>query len=234
MAQSEAQKRAVGYHAAEWIEDGMRLGLGTGSTVRYLLEAIAERRQRGELKDISGVPTSEDTRRRSEALGIPLTDLRRNPHLDLALDGADEFSPALDLIKGLGGALLREKIVAVASQTFIALVDEGKRVEHLGTKAPLPVEVDPFGVGIQDRFLRDFGAEPTLRVGSTGEPFRTDGGNFVLDCRFRSGIPDPYALAAALDGRPGVLEHGLFLGLTTRVVIGGEEGVSVLTRRPAA
>jgi ribose 5-phosphate isomerase A len=222
-------KREVGFRAAALIEDGMMLGLGTGSTVRYLLEAIAERRGRGELVRIVGVPTSEDTRRRSEALGIPLGDLTAFPRLDLALDGADEVDPTLNLIKGLGGALLREKIVVTAAADFIALVDESKRVDRLGRQAPLPVEIDPFSLGIQLPFLRDLGCDPRLRLGPAGGPLRTDGGHVVVDCYFPEGIDDSHALADRLDSRPGVLEHGLFLDCTSQVLVATPSGCQILS-----
>lgn len=230
MTAAEAQKRAAAYRAAEWIEDGMVVGLGTGSTVRYLLEAIGERRSAGDLGSIVGVPTSEDTRARSEKLGIPLGDLQSHPRIDIALDGADEVTPSLDVIKGLGGALLREKLVAVDAGSFVVLVDESKRVDRLGRKAPLPVEVDPFGLGIQIPFLKSLGCDPVLRNGSDGRPFVTDGGNLILDCRFADAIPDPEGLALELDSRPGVLEHGLFLRMADRVVVAAAAGVEVLER----
>lgn len=230
MTDAEAQKRAAAYRAADWIEDGMVVGLGTGSTVRHLLGAIAERRAAGELGGIVGVPTSEDTRIRSERLGIPLGDLQSHPRIDIALDGADEVTPSLDLIKGLGGALLREKLVAVDAGSFVALVDESKQVDRLGRKAPLPVEIDPFGLGIQVPFLKAIGCEPRLRTSADGRPFVTDGGNVILDCRFNDGIPDPQGLALELDRRPGVLEHGLFLKMTDRVVVAAAGGVQVLER----
>lgn len=230
MGSAEEQKRAVGYRAAEYIEDGMKVGLGTGSTVRWLLEAIADRRANGEIADIIGVPTSEETTRRASALGIPLGTLADYPLLDVALDGADEVSPDLDLIKGLGGALLREKVVVAAAARFIVLVDEGKLVDRLGRKAPLPVEIDPFSLGIQLPFLRGLGAEPSLRRDPAGEPFRTDGGHLILDCRFPDGIPDPARIAAALDARPGIMEHGLFLGSASEVVVARHAGIEVRTR----
>lgn len=230
MADSETLKRAVAERAIDWIEDGMVVGLGTGSTVRHLLDVIAERRSEGGLGRIVGVPTSEDTRQKAERLGIPLSDLTSNPTLDVALDGADEFDPSLDLIKGLGGALLREKLVAVASRSFIALVDESKRVPHLGTKAPVPVEVDAFGIGIQFDFLRSLGGDPRVRVGSDGQPRVTDGGHLIIDCYFHDGLSDPVGIALELDKRPGVMEHGLFLGMTERVLVAGEGSVIVLER----
>jgi ribose 5-phosphate isomerase A len=230
MADSEALKRAVAERAIDWIEDGMVVGLGTGSTMRHLLDVIAERRAAGGLPRIIGVPTSEDTRRRAERLGIPLSDLAAHPRLDVALDGADEFSPSLDLIKGLGGALLREKLVAVASRSFIALVDESKRVERLATKAPVPVEVDAFGAGIQYDFLRSLGGDPRIRNGGDGQPLVTDGGHLIIDCHFPDGLADPEEIALELDRRPGVMEHGLFLGMTDRVLVAGQSGVEILER----
>lgn len=206
----------------------MKLGLGTGSTIRHLLDVIAERRAAGELKGITGVPTSEATRVRSEELGIPLGDLESHPHLDLAIDGADEVTPDLDLIKGLGGALLREKLVAIASDRFVVMVDESKRVDRLATKAPVPVEIDPFGLGIQGPFLRELGCRPVLRTTASGEPYTTDGGNLILDCYFENGLSDADGFAEALDRRPGILEHGLFLHMTERVVVAGSDGIEVL------
>jgi ribose 5-phosphate isomerase A len=227
---AEEQKRAVGYRAAGYIENGMKVGLGTGSTVRWLLEAIADRRTAGEIRDIVGVPTSDDTARRAVALGIPLGTLEDYPELDIALDGADEVDPDLDVIKGLGGALLREKIVVMTAARFVVLVDESKLVDRLGQKAPLPVEIDPFSLGAQLPFLRRLGADPVLRRDGNGNAFRTDGGHIILDCRFAEGISDAAALAAALDARPGVMEHGLFLDVATRVLVARSGGVDVLER----
>ena len=225
---AEALKRVAAERAAEWIRDGMTLGLGTGSTVRHLLDVIAERRAAGEWGGVVGVPTSVDTERRARALGIPLATLAERPVVDLTIDGADEVDPALRLIKGLGGALLREKIVAAASRALVIVADASKVVEKLGTKAPLPVEVDPFGEPIQPGFLRSLGAEPVLRRRADGSPLVTDGGNHIFDCRFPGGIDDPEALEAALARRPGVIESGLFLGLATAAVIAGANGVEVL------
>jgi ribose 5-phosphate isomerase A len=224
---AEALKRAAAEKAAEWIRDGMTLGLGTGSTVRHLLDVIAERRAAGEWRSVVGVPTSLDTERRAGALGIPLATLAERPRVDLTIDGADEVDPALRLIKGLGGALLREKIVAAASATLVIVADASKLVDRLGTRAPLPVEVDPFGEAIQPPFLRSLGCEPALRRTADGAPLVTDGGNHVFDCRFPDGIADPEALETALARRPGIMESGLFLGLATAAVIAGPQGVQV-------
>lgn len=228
----DALKRAAAERAAAWIEEGMTLGLGTGSTVRYLLEHITARRAAGEWQRVVGIPTSEDTARRARTLGIPLCTLDDRPQVDLTLDGADEVDPRLGLIKGLGGALLREKLVAVASARLVIMVDESKEVERLGTRAPLPVEVDPFGVAIQPAFLRSLGGEPTLRRGADGSPYVTDGGNHIFDCRFPEGIADAESLASALDGRPGILEHGLFLGMASAVLVAGRAGVTVRHAAP--
>lgn len=229
---TEALKRAAAERAAEWIRDGITLGLGTGSTVRHLLDVIAERRAAGQWANVVGVPTSEDTAQRARRLGIPLATLDERPHVDVTIDGADEVDPWLRLIKGLGAALLREKIVAAASRELVIVADETKVVERLGTRAPLPVEVDPFGAAIQPEFLRALGAEPVLRV-RDGVPLVTDGGNLIYDCRFPGGIADPEALEVSLALRPGVIDTGLFLGMATAVVIAGSGGVQVRHREDA-
>lgn len=230
----ERFKREAAVRAADWIQNGMRLGLGTGSTVRFLLDEVAARRARGEWPDIVGVPTSEDTARRAGRLGIPLIALEEAGELDLTIDGADEVDPELNLIKGLGGALLREKIVAVASRMVVIVVDGTKLVDRLGTRSPLPVEVDPYGAGLQERFLRQLGAAPVLRRGDADAPVVTDGGNHIFDCRFAEGIEDPRELDLVLNQRPGVLENGLFLGIADHVVIGYTDGTEVRSRKRGA
>jgi ribose 5-phosphate isomerase A len=231
---NERLKRAAAERAARHIEDGMVVGLGTGSTVRHLLEVIAKGRREGVWRRIVGVPTSRATEQRAQELGIPLTTLQFRPKVDLTLDGADEVDDRLRLIKGLGGALLREKIVAAASDRLVILVDQSKRVPRLGTHAPLPVEVDPFGAPALLPFLRDCGAEPVLRPASDGEPLRTDGGHWIIDCRFADGIDNPEALEARLQSRPGVLETGLFLGMTSSVVIASSTGIHELGTAPTS
>jgi ribose 5-phosphate isomerase A len=230
---TEALKRAAAVRAAEWIRDGMTVGLGTGSTVRHLLDHIAERRAAGEWRNVVGVPTSEDTARRARELGIPLATLEERPRMDLTIDGADEVDPQLRLIKGLGGALLREKVVAAVSDQLVIVADDSKRVQRLGTRSPLPVEVDPFSAPVQPAFFRALGAEPTLRRRADGEPLVTDGGHLVFDCRFASGIGDAERLEVQLNNRPGVVENGLFLGMAAAVVLAGESGIEVLGRAPA-
>lgn len=229
----EEEKRSAAVHAAGFIRDGMVLGLGTGSTVRHLLTEIADRLKRGELSDIVGVATSEDTARRARALQIPIGTLAEYPELDLTIDGADEVDPRLEVIKGLGGALMREKIVASVSRELVIIVDESKLVARLGTKGPLPVEIEPFAAPVLVPFFREMGVEPALRRDVAGEPFHTDGGNLIFDCRFDAGIDDPRGLQTLLKERPGILETGLFIGMARRVVVASPDGVRVLTRGDA-
>ncbi len=222
-------KRIAGEAAAARVQSGQLLGLGTGSTVRFFLEALAKRVAAGEVADVVGVPTSEATAEKARALKLPLASLDECPELDLCVDGADEVDPVLNLIKGLGGALLREKIVAAASARFWVIVDESKRVEALGQKAPLPVEVLPFGWRPTARAIERLGAEVTLRT-KRGAPVVTDQDNLLLDCRFPS-LEDPHALACELDALPGVLGHGLFLGMAHGAIVGTGDGAHVLTPR---
>jgi ribose 5-phosphate isomerase A len=229
----DQMKRQAAERAAAFVEDGMTLGLGTGSTVRHLLDVLAEGRREGRWQRIVGIPTSIDTERRAEALGIPLTTLEEHPQVDLTIDGADQVDPDLNLIKGLGGALLREKIVAWASRQLVIVADDSKRAERLGGSVPLPVEVDPFGSGAHDSFFRELGANPVLRRDDEGDPVRSDGDNLLVDLHFTEGIPDVHALERLLQERPGVLETGLFLGRTTAVVYGTAEGAEVVSREDA-
>lgn len=214
---------AAGEAAAVHVQDGMRLGLGTGSTVEYFLRALAHRIQRDSIS-VEGVPTSIRTRDRCAELGIPTLSLADAPQLDLAVDGADEVDPRLDLIKGLGGALLREKMVAQAARDFIVIADGSKTVERLGTRSPLPVEVVTFGWECHVPFLASWGAEARLRPGSDGQPYLTDNGNYILDAEFTGGIADPAALDAALQARAGVVDNGLFLGMASTALISNVDG----------
>ncbi len=213
-----------------YVSDGMIVGLGTGSTADHLLQALGGAIRAGKLKNIRGVPTSRQSERRAEALGIPLTTLALSPTLDLTIDGADEVDPELNLIKGLGGALLREKIVAQNSKRLIIVADSSKAVNRLGTKGPLPVEVAQFAHEVQEAFLMDLGAVPTLRRSPDGTVFVTDNGNFIYDCRF-NGIDNPEALAAALRQRAGIVESGLFLGIASVALIASEDDVTKRERR---
>lgn len=235
MSQRSAQndlKRAAGRAAAERVRSGMRLGLGTGSTVAYFLDALAALISSGDLTDIVGVPTSERTDKAAKALGIPLSTLSDLGSLELTVDGADEVSPSLDLIKGLGGALLREKMVAQASERLLIIADEGKTVESLGTLSPLPVEVVPFEHASQLPWLSDRGCQPEIRRLDDGTPYITDNGNLIVDCRFPGGIEDAVALDHALAGRSGIVESGLFLGMATEALIAGSDGVRSCSRTP--
>jgi ribose 5-phosphate isomerase A len=220
----ETLKRAAAERAVALVSSGMRLGLGTGSTAAHFVAVLGDR-VRGGL-DIVGVPTSEATRRQAEREGIPLTTLDETAELDLTVDGADELDDALRLIKGGGGALLREKIVAAASRRMIVIADGSKRVERLG-RFPLPIEVVPFGLAATRRAI-SAAVERTgcrgdlrLRSAANGGPFVTDGGHFILDAHLGR-IDAPDALGAALATIPGVVEHGLFLGLATGAVLATE------------
>lgn len=207
----------------------MVLGLGTGSTARHVLDVLAERLGSGALREIVGVPTSRVTERYAREVGIPLVSLEDEPRIDLTLDGADEIGPGLALIKGLGGALLWEKIVATASDRVVIVADESKVVDELGHKAPLPVEVVPFGWATHLAYLDLLGAEATLRRAANGDPLVTDGGHYLLDCRFRDGIREPDRIERELRQRVGVVETGLFLGLADTAVVAGADGVRILT-----
>jgi ribose 5-phosphate isomerase A len=226
----DALRRAAGEEAvARYVRDGMRLGLGTGSTAALMLEALAARIAAGTLRDIAGVPTSDATATACRRLGIPLTTLAETPRLDVVIDGADEIDPGLDLIKGLGGAHLREKVVACAAALMVVVADDAKLVARLGERAPLPVEVVTFALPVSGRLLRERGWEPTLRLGADGSPFVTDEGNAILDCR-RGDWSDPAGLAASVHAVPGVVEHGFFLGIAGAAVVGTSAGVRVLER----
>ncbi len=228
---SEA-KRAAGLAAADLVESGMRLGLGTGSTTAYAIEALG-RRVREEGLDVAGVPTSFAAERLARSCGIPLLSLddlgldtlpTATVPLDLAFDGADEVSPTADLIKGRGGAHVREKVVASLAARFAVLVDASKLVDRLGTIAPVPVEVLPMAEPAVARALRGLGAEPALRMGERKDgPVVTDQGLWILDAMF-DGIDDPAGLGAAIDAIPGVLGHGLFVGMATDVLVGEVDG----------
>ncbi len=224
-------KRAAAEASLKHVKDGMVLGLGTGSTARYVLEGLA-RRISGEGLNVSGVPTSLATAEAARLLGIPLTSLEERPILDLAIDGADEVDPRLDLIKGFGGALFREKIVAAAARKFIVVVDASKLVPRLGTRSPVPVEVHQFGWRATQAQVEALGASVTLRRRGDGEVFHTDNDNHILDARFGP-IRSPAKVAASLDAIPGVVGHGLFLKMADVVLAASEKGVRTLraTRR---
>ncbi len=215
-------KESAGRYAADLVESGMRVGLGTGSTVHYTLLRLGERIA-GEGLEIIGVPTSVATEKEATELGIPLTTLDAVEALDLTIDGADEIDGEFQMIKGGGGALLREKVVAYATRRQVIVVGRGKLVERLGTTFDLPVEVVPFARPLVERELAGLGIETRLRRRDERE-YRTDNGNAILDCHFSAGIADPAAMERRLDAIPGIVETGLFIGLAHICVIGDEEG----------
>lgn len=226
---SEDYKRQAAERAIQYVESGMKLGLGTGSTAKHFVDLLGQKVREG--FDIVGVPTSEATRVQAEALGIRLATLDEEPLLDITIDGADELDATLRLIKGGGGALLREKIVASASERMIVIADASKKVAQLG-RFPLPVEVVPFGLTATRQMIgmmaEDAGCTGEIRLRMAGtQPFVTDGGHYILDCDFRS-IAEPELLAEALQIIPGVVEHGLFLGLADVAIVAGPQGVEVI------
>ena len=228
----DAQKRAAAARAVEFVQPGMRLGLGTGSTAKHFVDLLAER-VRGGL-DVVAVPTSEATRAQAERLGITLTTLDETPELDLTIDGADEIAPDLTLIKGGGGALLREKIVAAASAKMLVIADQSKWVQNLG-RFPLPIEIAPFGAAATRRAVEAATAAAgcpgaaSIRKAANGHAFVTDGGHWLLDAQLQR-IPDPKTLAARLSAVPGVMEHGLFIGLARTAIVAGPDGVRLIER----
>jgi len=225
-------KRMAAERAADFLADVKVLGLGTGSTAAHFAEVVAERRRAGDLADLVAVPTSIQTQQLAERLGIPLSTLDRHGRMDLTVDGADEVDPRLDLIKGHGGALTREKIVAFASTRVVIIVDESKVVGRLGERFTVPVEVVQFGWKVTRDRLSELGADCALRETSDG-PYITDQGNYIIDCGFGEALSAPEPIATAINNLPGVVEHGLFLGVADHVVVAAEGGVRVLDRAPA-
>jgi ribose 5-phosphate isomerase A len=221
---TEDQKRGAAWAAAEQVHDGMVVGLGGGTTAALAVRRIGELLGSGQLRPVRGVPCSQAVARLARECGIALASLAECPVVDLTIDGADEVDPALNLIKGAGGAALREKIVAQASRRLVIVVDESKLSPILGTRAAVPVDVVPFGWSAQAAFIEGLGGSPSLRRTEEGIAFRTDDGHYVLDCHFGP-ISDPHALAQALEHRAGVVGHGLFLGLADEVIVGGPQGV---------
>ncbi|MBV2144468.1 ribose-5-phosphate isomerase RpiA [Falsochrobactrum sp. TDYN1] len=231
MDEARKLKIAAAAEALTYVRQGMRLGIGTGSTAEEFVRLLAEKANEG--FRIIGVPTSERTAKLCSELGVPLTTLEETPHLDLTVDGADEVNGDLSLIKGGGGALLREKIVAAASDSMIVIADESKVVETLG-RFPLPIEVNRFGLGATMRAIELAVSQCGLAGGlilrlKDGAPFVTDGGHYIVDASFGR-IPDPKILSTALFAIPGVVEHGLFIGLTQAAVIAGTDGIRTMNR----
>lgn len=229
-------KQQSAERALTYVQDGMVLGLGTGTTTTHFIKLLGVKLRSRELKDIVGVPTSEGTARLARDENIPLVTLAElSPHqaipsLDLAVDGADEIDPSLNLVKGLGRALLREKIIETHAEVFIVVADETKQVPRLGA-GPLPVEIVQFESGAQLRWLSSLGCRAELWLEQAGEPIITDNGNYLVRCWFPDGIPDAYQLARMLADQPGIVEHGLFLDMANIAIIAGEDGIQVKERK---
>lgn len=221
-------KHEAALRAVEYVRDGMVVGLGTGSTATFAVREIG--RRVGEGLNIRGVPTSERTATLAAELGIPLVSLNDVEGIDLTIDGADEVDlSTLNVIKGLGGALLREKLVALATAEVVLIVDETKVVPQLGDHTPLPVEVVPFGWSRTCAALHALGGSTERRTRDEGEPYITDSGNYLIDCRFQ-GIRDPASLGERIKSITGVVDHGLFLGIARRVIVAGSDGIRVVER----
>jgi ribose 5-phosphate isomerase A len=226
LSAQDQEKQAAAVAAVELVEPGYVVGLGSGSTANFAIRCLGEKVRAG-LK-IVGVPTSQRTKQLADQVGIPLTSLEENPRIDIDIDGADEVDPELNLIKGGGGALLREKIIASASRRFVVVADSGKQVKHLGA-FPLPVEVIPFAEALIKSRIEALGAEVSLRQYAYGNPFTTDEGHHILDCRFGK-IEDPKALGEQLKRIPGIVEHGLFCGMAEIAFIAKDGSVTQLRR----
>jgi ribose 5-phosphate isomerase A len=226
--QDELKKKAA-VRAVDFIESNMVVGLGTGSTANYAIKHIGEKILSGKLRNVVGIPSSERSAILAQELNIPLTDLEAQPTIDLTIDGADEVDPELNVIKGGGGALLREKIIAQASGKNIIIVDESKLSPQLGTKWALPIEVIPFACRTEQLFLESIGGSATLRAGDNKSPYLTSQNNFILDTDFGP-ITDSAALVSRLNERAGIVEHGLFLGLATDVIVAASQGIRHLSR----
>lgn len=227
-------KRIAAYKAVEFVKSGMVIGLGTGSTAKHAVDRIGELLRQGKLENIVGIPTSKITREQALSLGIPLSDLDVHPVVDLSIDGADEVDPDLNLVKGRGGSLLREKMIEGASRKFVVIVDESKLVKHIGgSKLALPVEIVPFCWKFTAEKLRQLfegcGCVAKLRRSGceTGKPFVTDNGNYIVDLYLEEDMGDLRAASDAILRLPGVVEHGMFLDMASTVIIAGELGVSV-------
>lgn len=223
----ESTKQLVGEAVASHVKDGMRVGLGSGSTMFYMIRKLGQR-VREEGLNIEGIPTSERTAAWAKEFGIPLTDFSHVQELDIAIDGADEVDPDFQLIKGGGGALLREKIVAAAAKTFYVIIDDSKLVKNLGT-FPLPVEIIPFGWEVTKNRVALLGGHPELRK-EDDEVFLTDNGNYILDCHFDK-IAEPEPLHHKLKSLPGVIETGLFINMTTKVFVGRDGEVKMMKQQ---
>ncbi|GFS32755.1 ribose-5-phosphate isomerase 2 [Actinidia rufa] len=235
LTQDELKKIAA-YKAVEFVQSGMVLGLGTGSTAKHAVDRIGQLLIQGKLNNIIGIPTSKKTHEQAVSLGIPLSDLDSHPVVDLAIDGADEVDPYMNLVKGRGGSLLREKMIESACKKFVVIVDESKLVQHLGGSGlAMPVEIVPFcwkfSAQRLELLFKESGCVAKLRTYSeNGEPFVTDNGNYIIDLYLKKDIGDLKAASDAILRLPGVVEHGMFLGMATTVIVAGELGVRVKSK----
>lgn len=220
----QAAKRAV-----EHLKSGMVVGLGSGSTATFAISEIARLLKSGKLKDIVGIPSSGPTQEIARGLGVPLVSFKERKKIDVTIDGADEVDSELNVIKGGGGALLREKVVAQATKKNIIIVDESKMSDQLGTLFALPVEVVPFALPVEARYLESLGAKVTVRENQVGKAFQTDNYNRIIDAAFGP-MDDPFKIAEILSKRAGIVEHGLFLGLAAMVIVAGKDGIRELKR----
>lgn len=226
MVNQELLKEQAALAAVDFVSPGMVLGLGSGSTVLFALKEIGRRIRSGSLIDVAGIPSSLETEALAVQFGIPLTTFGKISEIDLTIDGADEVDPNLDLIKGGGAALLREKVLAQASRRNVIIVDQSKLSERLGTLWPVPVEVLPFAWEAEARFMESLGAQPQLRMGQDGEAITTNQGNYIIDADFGP-ISDPHSLASSLKQRAGVLEHGLFLNFPKDLIVASASGIAI-------
>jgi ribose 5-phosphate isomerase A len=221
--------KAAEYAANNFIQSGMLVGLGVGSTAIHAVRKIAHLIDENQLSSITAIACSKDTEELATSLGIPLIDFKPDTKIDVTIDGADEVDPLLNLVKGGGGALTREKIVAQISRREIIVIDNSKYSKQLGTKWPIPVEVIPFGWQTQETYLKSLGAKTRLRTCETGEPFLTDQNNMIIDADFGA-IPEPLFLSEQLKHRTGIVEHGLFVDMATDLIIATDEGIIHKTR----
>lgn len=216
------EKRAAALGAVALVDSGMVVGLGSGSTAALAIQALGRRIESGELRDIVGVPTSNEAHRLALECGVPVVDIEKYPGVDITIDGADEIDPVRHVLKGGGGALLREKIVAARSARWVIIADSTKLVQRIGERYAVPVEVVRFGWSAHVEVLQKMGAHVKLRAGDGGTPFVSDEGHYIIDARFPDGVEDPHALARTMRERPGVVETGLFLDFDPEVIVGRE------------
>jgi ribose 5-phosphate isomerase A len=229
MSPVELLKKHAAETAVEQVKDGMVVGLGTGTSAKYAIIKIGQLWQAGALTNIVGIPTSKGTEALAQEYDIPLSTLDKQPVVDLTIDGADEIDPYLNLIKGLGGALVREKMIESVTKYLIIVADGSKTVQKLGARSPVPVEVVQFCWRSQAHWLQSLGGVLVIR-GGEAKPYITDNGNYILDCAFPQGIDDPAHLNALLNQRPGVVGHGLFLNMAHEAIVADPEGLRVIKR----